>query len=322
MDSEQLSDRTPESSNVERKKSDDERQATDSNLFSPYSPEDFDEFWAEAAQEAQAAPLDFQRSRKDSRMLDRFWVETFRFRGVSGETLHAWIAIPDEREGRAPAFLCIPAYGRESHLPDAYSTRRGMVSVCFNFFGGPAFHKEEYAPSRGYFAQRIEDPNTWVFRAMAQNCLIAVRVLRAQLEANEDRLAVAGFSQGGGMAVWTGALSPYIKAVCADAPFLSAMRYVMEKPVYRYPLKEVTDYAAEIPLGMERVMNTLSYFDTVNHATRLRAPTQVSFGRRDPACIPPTVRAVYDAVQVEKNLIEYDTGHDWNPGMIEANRAW
>jgi cephalosporin-C deacetylase len=95
------------------------------------------------------------------------------------------------------------------------------------------------------------------------------------------------------------------------------------KDIYRYPLKELTDYASSSGIGMDAVLRTISYFDTKHQATRLTKPVLVSLGEKDPAVKPSSVRSVYEALASEdKRLIEYPTGHDWNPGMIEANREF
>lgn len=286
-------------------------------------PPDLDAFWQAVKTEAASVALNFDRKPTTFQPLEAHRVELLRFQGMDQE-LQGWIAVPEARDvNRSSAFLWIPAYGRESHLPDEYSTRLGMVSISFNFFGHAAFHKEEYKPERGYFADGVADPGTWVFRRMAQECMIAMRVLQAQFEVNEDRLAIAGLSQGGGMAIWTAAHSGLPKRVAADLPFLSDMGNTLGKDIYRYPLKELTDFAEAIPLGMERVMHTISYFDTAHLATRLELPTLVSLGEKDPAVKPASVRAVFNAIAAEdKRLIEYPTGHDWNPEMIENNRAF
>lgn len=288
----------------------------------PYVPEDFDEFWETAREEADKSPLDYHRSRHNVFDLPGFVVETIDFRSIGGSSLHGWVAIPERLNRMAPSFLWLPAYGKESHLPNEYSTREDMVSMSFNFHGNDAFHQEDYSPLRGYFAEGVEDPETWVFREMLQNALIAVRVLRAQVEADASRLSVAGMSQGGGMAIWTGATSSAVKAVVADMPFLAGMRRTLHQPIHRYPLKELADFAHRIPLGIERVLYTVSYYDTVNHATRLHKPALVSYGARDPASRPEHVRAVYDAIPGSKKLLEYPGGHDWDTGMIEANRKF
>ncbi len=151
-------------------------------------PEDFDEFWAEAKTEADAVPLDFNRSLTNAFDLPGFKVEAIAFRSVEDRTLHGWLAYPPEAR-RLPGFLWIPPYGQESLLPNEYGTRAGMVSMSFNFFGHGSFHQEKYSPGRGYFANGAGDPHTWIIRTMVQDCLIALRVMQAQIEVDEERLA-------------------------------------------------------------------------------------------------------------------------------------
>jgi len=289
--------------------------------FSPYLPEDFDDFWAETLAIAQAAPLDFSRTFRNEIEHPTHQVETFSFRGIDGQPRHGWIAYP-EGARRAPAFLWVPPYGRESKLPDAYGTREGFTSLSFNFHGEPAFHQERYVVARGYFAEGAEEPGTWVLRRMFQDAVIATRVLQALPEADEDRLAAMGMSQGGGIAIWLGAMSPIIRTVVADMPFLGAVRETLLGSVYRYPTKELIDYAESMPLGRERILNTVAYFDTMNVATRCDVAVQVSLGLRDPACKPETVESIYAALPGEKSLVTYDWGHDWHPEMVENNRQW
>lgn len=290
--------------------------------FEPIAlPEDFDAFWDEAKAEARSAPLDYHRSLSNDFDFEGFRVETLTFRGIDGGARNGWIACPPGAR-RLPSFLWIPPYGRESLLPDGFGTRKGFTSLSFNLHGLGAFHQEVYTPSRGYFAEGAASPLTWVFRRMAQDCLIALRVLQAQPEADEDRIASAGMSQGGGMSIWMGALSPIVKAVCADMPFLSWTAYALSRNAYRYPLKELIDFMGTIPLGRESVMHTLSYFDTVHLATKCRVPTLVSLGEKDPACRPETVERLFRALPGEKDLIRYPGGHDWHEEMVAANRAW
>lgn len=288
--------------------------------LAPYVPEDFDAFWEQTLAEANEVRLDYHRSLKDEEQSDTHTVEKIDFQGMTGR-VSGWIAYP-EGARRLPGFLWVPPYGRESLLPNQYGTREGFVSMSLNFHGLDAFHQEKYQTDRGYFSQGADDSETWIFRRMFQDAAIALRVLQAQVEVNEDQIAAMGMSQGAGISIWLGAHSPIVKAVCADMPFLSAINHTLMKTVYRYPLKEVRDFMDSIPLGEARVLNTLSYFDTMNQATRCKVPTHVSLGLKDPACRPETVRAVFEALPGEKKLVEYDWGHDWHPEMVENNRAW
>jgi cephalosporin-C deacetylase len=284
-------------------------------------PEDLDAFWADVVKEANAVPLDYKRSLTNDYERPGFVVETLRFTGMEGRSLNGWIAYP-EGARRLPSFLWLAPYGRESKVPDQYGTREGFTSLSFNFHGEGAYHQEKYDVARGYFAHGAEDPESWIFRRMFQDAIIATRVLQAQVEADEDRIGAMGMSQGGGMAIWLGAWSPIIKAVCSDMPFLSDIERTLSGDVYRYPLKEVIDYMDTIPVGRERVLNTVQYFDTAHQATRCDVPTQVSLGLRDPASRPDSVRKVFEALPGNKRMISYDWGHDWHPDMVENNRQW
>ncbi|MEZ0327358.1 MAG: acetylxylan esterase [Fimbriimonas sp.] len=284
-------------------------------------PDDLEHFWHETEAEAHVAPLDYHRSLRNDFDLPGFTVETLWFRGIQGEKLNGWLAYPPGAR-RLRSFLWVPPYGRESLLPNEYGTREGMVSLSFNFFGHEPFHQEKYVRERGYFSEGAEEPESWVFRRMYQNASIAVRVLQAQVEVDEDRIGSMGMSQGAGLSIWLGAWNPIVKAVCADMPFLCQIASQLTGPLYRYPLKEVTDFMEEIPLGLDRVLNTVSYYDTVHQAQFCKVPTQVSLGLKDPAARPDNVRAAFEALSGTKRLKVYDWGHDWQPDMVESNREW
>ncbi|MBX3095432.1 MAG: acetylxylan esterase [Fimbriimonadaceae bacterium] len=290
--------------------------------FEPQVPEDFDAFWQETAAEALAAPLDFRRYPQGEQSRDGFEIEAVSFRGIDGSTKHGWIAAP-EGAHRLPSFLWIPPYSRWSMLPNEYGTRPGFVSMSLNFFGEGPFHQETYSVERGYFAEGVMEPSTFIFRRMAQDALIALRVMEAQSEVDENRMGASGMSQGAGMAMWLSTLTPKVRAVAADMPFFGALRWVFDQPVRRYPLKELVDAMDAEPLGRERAMYTFSYFDTLHFATRVSVPTLVTAGLKDPAVRPEQVRAIFSAMPVtEKELVEIDWGHDWHPSMIERNAAW
>ncbi len=291
------------------------------NAFEPDLPEDFEAFWEDAVHEAKTAPLDYHRDLEPASVTDEHVVETLSFRSIDGSARRGWIAFPPAAR-RLPGFLWLPPYGRESVLPNAYGTRSGFVSMSLNYFGYEAFHQEAYQPARGYFAEGASEPGTWVFRRMFQDAFLAARVLQAQVEVDEDRIGSMGMSQGGGMSIWLGAWCSIVKAVCADMPFLGAMRAALDRNAHRYPMKELIDFAESIPLGMARVVNTVSYFDTMHVATRCLVPTLVSLGLKDPAARPENVEAIFRQLPGIKELRRLDWGHDWHPSMIDANRSW
>lgn len=287
----------------------------------PWVPEGFDEFWYGLVGEAMSAPLDLSRTWVDEGVSDSHVVQLLAFRGAGGSTRQGWIAFPHGAR-RLAGFLCIPPYGRWSMQPNEHGTRAGHVSMSFNFFGEGPFHHEPYSVERGYFAEGAESPDTWVFGRMFQDCVIALRLLQAQVEVDEHRLGATGLSQGGGMALWLGAFCPLVRSVVADMPFIAGVPWVLQRNVHRYPIKELIDFMDSLPLGREQVMNTLSFFDTLNVATRVEVPTRLTYGTRDPSVHAPQVLAIHKVVSAPKEIEELDSGHDWHPRMVEGTLSW
>ena len=290
-------------------------------LQRPYLPEGFEDFWSHTAAEALESPLAFEREPQSEVSLAGFVIDLVHFRGMQGQRLHGWFSYPESGEA-SPGFLWLPPYGRRSMLPNEYGTRGGFCSLSLNYFGESAFHVEEYTPSRGYFTEGIESPRTWVFRRVFQDSVVAARVLSVQPEVNPARIAAMGMSQGGGVAVWMGAFIPLVRCAVGDMPFGAARPIVFDRPIHRYPLKEVVDWMEQSSSHRERALETMAFFDTVNVASFCRVPTLVTYGLKDPAVREFEVRSVYEALAGEKAIEAIDGGHDWHPSMVERNAGW
>jgi cephalosporin-C deacetylase len=308
-------------------------------LFSPSLPDGFEEFWSGTVGEAMSAPLDFDRRAQGEVSRSGFAIDLVSFRGVSGSRLNGWFALPSgdlhpptpsssgartspQEEGEFPGFLWLPPYGRWSMQPNEYGTREGFCSLSLNYFGESAFHSEAYTPERGYLAEGIESPATWVFRRVFQDSVLAGRVLAALPEVDAGRIGAMGMSQGGGVAIWMGAFCPFVQCVVGDMPFGAARPVVFSRDVHRYPLREAVDWWGSDASRRAAAMRTMSYFDTVNMASLCRVPTLVTYGTKDPAVREFEVRSVYEALAGEKEIAGIEWGHDWHPSMVERNAAW
>ncbi|MEX2244455.1 MAG: acetylxylan esterase [Fimbriimonadaceae bacterium] len=289
-------------------------------LWQPDPPEGFENFWRETFEEADEAPLDYERKTQHDVVRDGFTIDVFSFRGVKGTTLHGWFAFPSPTP--TPAFLWLPPYSRWSMVPNEYGTREGFCSLSLNYFGEHAFHSETYKPERGYLAEGIESPETWVFRRLFQDSVIAGRILQSLPEVDPGRIGSMGMSQGGGISIWLGAFCPFVRCVVGDMPFGAARPVVFARDIHRYPLRELIDWWSGDPTRRVAAMRTMSYFDTVNMASLCRVPTLVTYGTNDPAVREYEVRSVFEALAGEKKIEAIESGHDWHESMVERNRAW
>lgn len=290
-------------------------------LQEPYLPDDFDDFWSSTLQEALDAPLSFKRHSQSTVDRSGFTIDVVDFRGVDGRKLYGWFAFP-ESGNVSPGFLWLPPYGRWSMMPNEYGTREGFCSFSLNYFGEHAFHSETYKPERGYLTEGIESPQTWVFRRIFQESVMAGRVMETFAEVDSAKIGAMGMSQGGGLAIWLGAFYSLVKCVAADMPFGAARPMVFSRDIHRYPLREAVDWWGLDKAKREAAMRTMSYFDTVNVATRCKAPTLLTFGFKDPAVKEYEVRSIYEALPGMKDIDAIDGGHDWHESMIERNADW
>ena len=87
-------------------------------------------------------------------------------------------------------------------------------------------------------------------------------------------------------------------------------------------MKELSDYIEEIPIGFERVMNTISYYDTIFQAGHCSVPTHITAGTKDPSCRIPNVTAAYEALPGQKHFEILEWGHDWHPSMVMNTKRW
>lgn len=287
------------------------------DLLTPWIPEGFDAFW----QQTEGAVGDEELSVGDAApgRSDTHTIYTVSMPSTGGLTLNGWLAIPPG-DGPFPSFLWTPPYSRWSMMPNEYGTRPGCVSLSFNLFGESSFHEESYKPERGYFAEGIESPETWVFRRLYMDSSRALRALARHPQVRG--VGAMGMSQGAGISVWLGAWARSAKCVVADMPFLAGGRAILSASFYRYPLKEILDYIGDNTVRRETVMRTVSYFDTVNMATRCRVPTLVTAGTKDPSVRPAQAEAVVAALAGIKEYDLMDWGHDWHPSMVQRNQNW
>ena len=156
----------------------------------------------------------------------------------------------------------------------------------------------------GKMTQGILDPIDYYYRRLYTDSVRAVEALRSRAEVDATRIAVAGGSQGGGLSIAAAGLLPEVKVCLPDVPFLSHFRRAVEiTPNGPYP--EIAGYLKIYRDRIDSVFQTLSYFDGLNFAARMKARAFYSVGIMDTVCPPSTVFASYNHARGEKEIREY-----------------
>lgn len=157
-------------------------------------------------------------------------------------------------------------------------------------------------------------------RATLADCVRAVDFVAAQPEVDAARIAVTGASQGGGLSLSTAALDKRISFCAPDIPFMCD--YVKYFKASKWP--EMDRWIAAAPhRSWDSMLQTISYFDTLNMADKITCPVFMSAGLQDGVCPPATVFSTYNRLAGPKEYVIYpDVGHSVNAVHNERRQAW
>jgi cephalosporin-C deacetylase len=273
--------------------------------YAPTVPEpaDFDAFWRTTLDEAAARSVvvDVRPVPTDLRLVDT-WDVTFS--GFGGDPVRAWFTRPAGVGDPLPAVVEYLGYGRGRGLPherltwtaagyahllmdsrgqgDQYGTGGDTPDPHGGAIGGPG------ALTRGILA-----PHDYYYRRLITDAVRAVQAVRSLPGVDPTRVAVAGTSQGGGLAIAVGGLVPDLSAVLASVPFLCHFLRAIEI-TDAAPYREIVQFLAVHREAEEAVRRTLSYVDGVAFARRATAPAHFGVALRDMVCPPSTVYAAYN----------------------------
>ena len=150
----------------------------------------------------------------------------------------------------------------------------------------------------------------------------AVETAAALPGVDADRVAAAGRSQGGALALAVSALAPGLVRLChADVPFLCDIPRGMDVAL-QPPYTELVEYLAVHPAREADARRTLAYVDNAVLAPRVTAKTLVSVGLRDPITPPSTIFAAYNALTAPKEIVVLPySGHDLPTSHVEHQLA-
>ncbi|HXT00416.1 MAG TPA: acetylxylan esterase [Elusimicrobiota bacterium] len=265
-------------------------------------PKDFDSFWMKTKQELAATPLDARLTPDPEHSDAEATCFKADYASLHGILIHARYCRP-ARDGKFPAALIVPWYSKGAISPPLSLAKRGVAALEFQARGYEVDQSSYPVDNSWYILSGIETPETYIYREIVSHALRGVDFLSVRPEVDARRLAVMGASQGGGVSLLAAGLDPRIKAVSADFPFLTDWPESLSAP--HSPYADVRKYLEEHPERRNAVMKTLSYYDTLDVADRIRVPVLVQAGLKDWTCPAPGIKKLFDALESRrKRLVE------------------
>ncbi len=295
-------------------------------------PLDVDEFWAEALREDAAKGFDttFTAAPTPFTVVESFDV---LFAGSAGDAVRGWLHLPVGRAARLPCVVEFIGYGGGRGLvhQNVMWAAAGYAHFVMDTRGqGSAWSPGDTPdphgspPSHpGFLTRGLLDPAQYYYRRVYGDAVRAVETVRSHPAVDPQRVAVAGGSQGGGIALAAAALSPHVAAALPDVPFLCDIKRGCETTDQR-PYRELAHYLSIHRDHAERAFATVSYFDAAVLGRRAGVPALFSVALMDAICPPATVYAAYNAYGGPKSIDEYQFNDHEGGGPFHQQRqlAW
>ena len=281
-------------------------------------PEDFDDFWTTTVQQAREYGLHTVLTPVETHLVT-VAVFDVTFAGFGGHPIRAWLRLPKHHGGRLPAVVQFHGYGsgRGAPVEDLLWSSAGYAHLLMDVRGQGGDHAGGDTPdpigggpANGFITQGIQSREDYFYRRVFTDAVRAVDAVRALDFVDAERVAVIGNSQGAGIALAVAGLVPDLAAAHFQAPFLTDIRQSLTL-VSASPYLELIRFLAARRSDVERVFDTLSYFDGVAFARRAEAPAWFATGLRDDVVPAQAVFGAYHEYWGPKQirLWEYN-GHE------------
>lgn len=232
-------------------------------------PASFDTYWTNLDVELRRYPARPVLEPNAMRSNEHSTLYNLRLTSIGPYRIFGYFSVPTG-EGPFPAILQTPNYGSVNHVPD-YNDRKRYVVLTIMHRGQRLADQPYAATYPGLLTDGIDDPDEYVYRGIAADCLRAAEFLLSRPEVDRERVAITG----GDLAIITAARRDGFNTLLTGSPLFYRLMEA-RKHTSAYPVEELNDYLRAYPEREDDVAETLAYFDPQHHAAGVTAHTILS----------------------------------------------
>jgi cephalosporin-C deacetylase-like acetyl esterase len=260
-------------------------------------PADFDAFWDGKLKALAAIPINpvLTRTPTTAPGLELYTVKLDSL----GSHVQGYLAKP-AREGRFPALVIYEWAGVHALQPATVTDRAAEGWLAFNVDSHDLPPGQGTGVSTEYQAIGNTDRETSYFLNMYLRDSRAIDYIASRPDWDGKNIVVMGTSMGGHQSLVAAGLNPRITAVIVNEPAGADSNGDLHGRKAGYPNWDS---------GNPKVMETALYFDTVNFASRIKAPVVAAMGFIDIVVPPVGVWIAIDQIPGAKEAIP----------MVESN---
>jgi cephalosporin-C deacetylase len=276
--------------------------------------QDLEEFWTREIAGLAEIPPNYKLTpiKRESSKTNLFEVEMKSYNGL---TVRGWLEVP-KKKGVYPALLRVPGYQENIEPIDAADD---LIVFSFNTRDHGESDDSDGKATRSWdmWVRGLESIDNYYYKGLFLDCIRAMDFLETRKDVDQDRIAVWGGSQGGGLSFATAALDDRVDLCIADIPFMCEFPKYFEITHW----KEVDTWFSEHPKeNWESILNTLAYYDTKNLAHKIKCPVWMGIGLQDDVCPPATSFVTYNYIESEKSYVVYKNDYHSQPDEHYENR--
>lgn len=298
----------------------------------PYTqePQDFRSFWQKNVEELKQVPMSYTKELYKDYCTDKIDCYLVKLQiDKMGHSMYGFLFYPKNAQpGKHPVVLCPPGAGIKTikdPMRNKYYAENGFVRFEVEIHGlDPRISSETFGEisrafndrNGGYLANGLENKDIYYMKHVYVGLVRCLDFLTSLPEWDGKNVAVQGGSQGGALAIIAAGLDSRVTQCVANHPALSDMAgYAAKGGTGGYP------HFCRQPqiLSNKDCLNTLAYFDVVNFARYVKAPTYLTWGYNDVTCPPTTSYAVWNTLKCTKESLLTPINEHWT--TTETNRG-
>lgn len=300
--------------------------------INPYTqePQDFRSFWQKNVEELKLVPMSYTKELYKDYCTDKIDCYLVKLQiDKMGHSMYGFLFYPKNAQpGKHPVVLCPPGAGIKTikdPMRNKYYAENGFVRFEVEIHGlDPRIPSETFGEisrafndrNGGYLANGLENKDIYYMKHVYVGLVRCIDFLTSLPEWDGKNVAVQGGSQGGALAIIAAGLDSRVTQCVANHPALSDMAgYAAKGGTGGYP------HFCRQPqiLSNKDCLNTLAYFDVVNFARYVKAPTYLTWGYNDVTCPPTTSYAVWNTLKCTKESLLTPINEHWT--TTETNRG-
>ncbi len=291
------------------------------------NPNDFDQFWNKAIADLAKVPMDAKMTLLPEKCTENVNVYHVNLQNYKiGTRLYGILCVP-KKEGKYPALLQVPGAGVRAYAGDIANAEKGIITLQIGIHGIPVTMDPSVyldlanGVLNGYPNYNSDDRDRFIYKRVYLGCIRANDFLTSLPQYDGLNLAVVGGSQGGALSIVTAALDGRVKNLGAYYPALSDVTGYLFGRAGGWP--HYFDKTNKEYNNTKEKIKTLSYYDVVNFAKRIKVPGFYSWGFNDETCPPTSMYASFNSISAPKELfLALETGHWTYPEQNEKMSNW